>query len=155
MVARTSDVFCFCFQFFSDEPSLESPDERIFLVYTTNTNQKIIQPYHFKGFYLHHLDNRLDVTRFDINFRAPEEYFFQFDTVPDRTFILQPSPIFVCTHGRTYKQGEIMPGSEKVIKPKQMREKSSGFLSGLFLGCVSARSQKTREQTSGYIWRTC
>ena len=141
----------FIFQYFSDAPSLDDTDERVFLIYTTSTNQKIIQPYNFKGFYLHHLDSHLDVTRFDINFRAPEEYFFQFDTVPDPMYIRQPLPEIVCMHAQTNELDKVMQMTDTDSKSKQKHRKGAGFLSKLFLGCVSQRSQNTLEQTSGFV----
>lgn len=133
--------------YFFDEPSLEQPDERFFLIYTTNTNQKIIQPFNFKNFYLHHLDNRLDVTRLDINFRAPEEYFFQFDAVPDKILVLAPPPVQVCTHRQTNKHRDMLP--TKAAYRKENADKSINILSDLFMSCVGTRSRRTLELNSG------
>lgn len=127
--------------FFSEEPSSDNPDERFFLVYTTNTNQKIVQPIRFKGYYLHHMDNRLDVTRFDINFRAPEEYFFQFDTVPDLLLIQEHPPPQICTHKQTHK--DMISKRDISLKQTVKKEKASSILSDLFMACVSTRSQKS------------
>lgn len=133
----------------SEEPLLDKPDERFFLVYTTDTNHKIIQPIKFKSFYLHHLDDRLDVTRFDINFRAPEEYFFQFDSVPDVSFVPEPPLLQICTHGQTHKHREITPKMEHLGKQRLYTDKKENILSSLFFACVSTRSRKTMEIYSG------
>ena len=122
---------------------LDQPDERVFLVYTTNTNHKIIQPIKFKGFYLHHLDNRLDVTRFDINFRAPEEYFFEFDAVPDVHFVHELPPLQICTHSQAYRHKDMIPKADYSQKQELYRDKKESILSYLFFACVGSRSRKT------------
>lgn len=129
--------------YFPEEPMLDQPDERVFLVYTTNTNHKIIQPAKFKGFYLHHLDNKLDVTRFDINFRAPEEYFFEFDAVPDVQLVQELPPVQLCTHSQTYKHKDMIPNMDNSGKQKLYKNKKRSVLSYLFFACAGSRSRKT------------
>ena len=131
------------FQYFSEEPSADHPDDRVFLVYTTESNHKIIQPIKFKGFYLHHLDNRLDVTRFDINFRAPEEYFFEFAAIPDVQLVQESAPLQVCTHSQTNGQKDIIPHMKYSGNQKLYKNKKESIFSYLLFSCVGSRSRKT------------
>lgn len=54
------------------------PDERFFRCFHTQYGSEVIQPLEHKGQYMHHIDNFIALRKLELNFRPPEEYFFNF-----------------------------------------------------------------------------
>ncbi|XP_045200345.2 uncharacterized protein LOC123554333 [Mercenaria mercenaria] len=57
----------------------ECPDERFFRCFHSIYGAELVQPYAHKGYYIHHIDNFINVRKFELNFRPPEEFFFNFE----------------------------------------------------------------------------
>lgn len=89
--------------FHDDDVTLEE-DERLFTVHESSTGQTFIQPYQHKGYYLHHLDDKLSVTKLELHLRPPEEYVFY---VHSHGNTLLQSPVNTCTHDNTRLQSSI------------------------------------------------
>lgn len=79
--------------FHDDDVTLED-DERLFTVHESLTGQTFIQPSQHKGYYLHHLDGKLSVTKLELHLRPPEEYVFYVHSHGDT---LLHSPASTCT----------------------------------------------------------
>ncbi|KAL3848322.1 hypothetical protein ACJMK2_019190 [Sinanodonta woodiana] len=60
----------------NSRPHLENPDERCFLLHRLSTGMVFIQPYHHRGYYIHHMDEEISIRKLEINFRPPEEFYF-------------------------------------------------------------------------------
>ncbi|KAK3583671.1 hypothetical protein CHS0354_021411 [Potamilus streckersoni] len=60
----------------NSRPHLENPDERCFLLHRLSTGMVFIQPYHHRGYYIHHIDMEISIRKLEINFRPPEEFYF-------------------------------------------------------------------------------
>lgn len=104
--------------YFMDDPSLEKPDERQFVVYHTDIGHCFIQPKLLKNMYLHHLDDSLSVQSLDFNYRCPEEYFFHYNAVPE------PIPrkldiVKACTHRREPVEAKSISEGKKCLTTSQ------------------------------------
>uniref|UniRef100_A0A8W8IR43 Uncharacterized protein n=1 Tax=Magallana gigas TaxID=29159 RepID=A0A8W8IR43_MAGGI len=100
-------------------------NDRCFVLHPVSNGSVFIQPYHHKGFYLHHLDKALSVRKLEINWRPPEEYFFSVGIVD------VPDPdVFVA------------PEDAPVQKSTPFIEESSPVKPSLFWGCFGGKSKK-------------
>lgn len=106
-------------------PDPQSPDDRCFVLHPVSNGSVFIQPYHHKGFYLHHLDKALSVSKLEINWRPPEEYFFSIGIVdvPDHDVFVTPE-------------------DAPVQKSTPLIEESSPVKPSLFWGCFGGKSKK-------------
>lgn len=106
-------------------PDPQSPDDRCFVLHPVSNGSVFIQPYHHKGFYLHHLDKALSVRKLEINWRPPEEYFFSVGIVdvPDPDVFVAPEDV-------------------PVQKSTPFIEESSPVKPSLFWGCFGGKSKK-------------
>ncbi|XP_048745729.1 uncharacterized protein LOC125658496 [Ostrea edulis] len=113
----------------SDTPvDNQSPDERCFVMHSVSNGSVFIQPYHHKGYYLHHLDRMLTVRKLEINWRPPEEYFFSVGIVD------VPDPeVFMAL-----EESKEVP----VQKSTPIIEESSPIKPSLFWGCFGGKSKK-------------
>ncbi|XP_062592369.1 uncharacterized protein LOC134253797 [Saccostrea cucullata] len=118
----------------------QSPDDRCFIMHSVSNGSVFIQPYHHKGYYLHHLDNALSVTKLEINWRPPEEYFFSVGVVD------VPDPeVF-----GTVEDLEDVP----VQKSTPIIEESSPVKPSLFWGCFGGKSKKLSSKIKKTIKQT-
>ncbi|WAR27479.1 hypothetical protein MAR_013183 [Mya arenaria] len=53
----------------------EVPDERFFRCFHSAVGAELIQPYAHPGYYIHHIDDFVNVRKLELNFRPPEEFF--------------------------------------------------------------------------------
>ncbi|XP_022288630.1 uncharacterized protein LOC111100805 [Crassostrea virginica] len=110
----------------SDTPvDPQAPDDRCFVMHSVSNGSVFIQPYHHKGYYLHHLDKTLTVSKLEINWRPPEEYFFSVGVVD------VPDP-------EVFLPREDVP----VKKPSPFIEESSPVKPSLLWGCFGGKSKK-------------
>ncbi|XP_045200629.2 uncharacterized protein LOC123554494 [Mercenaria mercenaria] len=155
--------------YYAANPCLESPDDRMFLIYFTELGHCFIQPKLLKNMYFHHIDQSLSIQPLDLNWRCPEEYFFHFSAVPE-PYVRPKSDIKVCMHTPEYSENEVDKKSTEtlvesstqslvktitaeVIKHKIRNEipvqplsrkpqKGRRLLSDLLFGCFSGKSTK-------------
>ncbi|XP_060551430.1 uncharacterized protein LOC132713009 [Ruditapes philippinarum] len=154
--------------FSSVDPCLDSPDERTFLVYFTGIGHCFIQPKLHKNMYLHHIDQALSIQPLDLNWRCPEEYFFNFSAVPE-PYVKPKKDPKVCTHiqeiqkeiASTNKGTTKETSTQELVKtitaevlrhnirseipdflPSKKSRNGRRLLAGLLFGCFSAKSNK-------------
>ena len=58
-----------------------NPDDRFFVIHEIDNGMVFVQPYHHKGYYFHHMDSELTVSKFELNYRPPEEFFFKINKI--------------------------------------------------------------------------
>ncbi|KAK3583669.1 hypothetical protein CHS0354_021409 [Potamilus streckersoni] len=130
--------------------SIENPDERMFILYEPNPGCVIIQPHAHNGYYLHHIDDNLDVYKFDLNARAPEEFFFSVSSVSP-TNVQQETELATqntcqsekrcrnCHMCDAHNRNTLIPDASGV---KKSYKKS---LAELFFGCVSNKRENASD----------
>lgn len=59
----------------------DCPDERFFRCFHSQYGVDLLQPYAHKGYYIHHIDNFINVRQFELNFRPPEEFYLNFEII--------------------------------------------------------------------------
>ena len=149
-------VYCFVsFQFFNSPATLEESDDRTFLIHHTSLGHALIQPLHYKNFYLHHIDQALSVQQLDLNWRCPEEYFFHFNAIPEPVRHRRTEKLKACTHSKTTCSTDTSVcnspvesvqfvedcDSQKILLPTRKVCKNRHFMKQLFVGCFGGRSQ--------------
>lgn len=88
----------------------DRPDERFFVSFRQDSGIELLQPYHHKGFYLHHIDDVINLRKFELNLRPPEEYFLIINSVdPDLLQLLVNESVPGDQHSR-------IPMDEKSIQ---------------------------------------
>lgn len=148
-----------------DNPSLEHPDERQFVIHHTTLGHAFIQPKLHKNKYLHHIDESLSVQELNLNWRCPEEYFFHFSAVPEVVTRRKLDTSKVCTHKKEVAREnkreankretclealerkcktelhEMIPEVCQLKLPSQKKLRGDRIFSNLFFGCFSGRSR--------------
>ncbi|KAL3848321.1 hypothetical protein ACJMK2_019189 [Sinanodonta woodiana] len=130
--------------------SLENPDERWFILYEPNPGCVIIQPHAHNGYYLHHIDDNLDVYKFDLNARAPEEFFFnvrgvsqtneqQETEVSTQSTCQSEKRCINCHVCAAHNRNTLIPEASGVKKSYKKN------LTELFFGCVSNKRENTSD----------
>lgn len=94
----------------------QCPDERFFRCFHSQYGVDLVQPYAHKGYYVHHIDNFINVRKFELNLRPPEEFFFNFE-------------IRTTQEIRSLESIETVPkniSSEQLLKPTDVTSGASG-----------------------------
>ncbi|KAL4219982.1 hypothetical protein ACF0H5_020393 [Mactra antiquata] len=55
------------------------PDERFFRCFHSHLGVELLQPYAHKGYYIHHIDDFINVRKLELNYRPPEEFYMNFE----------------------------------------------------------------------------
>lgn len=57
----------------------DCPDERFFRCFHSKFGVDLLQPFAHKGYYIHHIDDFINVRKLELNLRPPEEYYLTFE----------------------------------------------------------------------------
>lgn len=103
-----------------------SPDDRFFIIHEIDNGMVFVQPYHHKGCYFHHIDNNLTVSKFELNYRPPEEFFFKINKIK----ILETEMSSASSFGSSVTTEEVTQSHVKTNQHHQLQDisiKTSAF----------------------------
>lgn len=130
-----------------------NPDDRFFVIHQIDNGMVFIQPHHHKGCYFHHIDNELTVSKFELNYRPPEEFLFKINTINIlETEISSASSLgsSITTEEVTqshlthhHQQNSVRKGIPRLQKSERNSSKHTNKPS-LFLGCFGLVSKEEK-----------